>query len=295
MALLGQTTPRQPRLYPADARQAPLFAFGLLTAASALASFVFACATPFAAFAVIAAAMLPLRPALLVVTGTWLVNQGIGYGVLHYPINANSIAWGLALGLASLAATAAAKTVLNASARMAMPAALAIALAAAYAIYEVALLALTPFLGGTEGFTMDIVLRIDALNALEASKGVGAGIASAHIGGRCRERHEFIRRDADGGAIGIDMGVEIDQAGRHQLALGVDTVLGTIGRNAGLDGHDLAEADADVADAAQIHAGIDDLATADHEIILLWPLLAIGPACGERAECCRTACQHAAP
>ena len=45
-----------------EPRYAPLFCFALLTAACALASFAFACAAPFAAFAVVAAAMLPLRP-----------------------------------------------------------------------------------------------------------------------------------------------------------------------------------------------------------------------------------------
>ena len=47
------------RLAPVEQRYAPMFCFALLTAACALASFAFACATPFAAFAVVAAAMLP--------------------------------------------------------------------------------------------------------------------------------------------------------------------------------------------------------------------------------------------
>jgi hypothetical protein len=58
----------------------------LLTAACALASFAFACATPFAAFAAIAGAMLPLSAALPVVLAAWIVNQAIGFGVLGYPI-----------------------------------------------------------------------------------------------------------------------------------------------------------------------------------------------------------------
>jgi hypothetical protein len=166
MAPLQHDLGQRPRLAPTAPHLAPLFAFGLLTAASALASFVFACATPFSAFAVIAAALLPLRTALLVVTGTCLVNQTIGYGALHYPINANSISWGVVLGLASLAATVAAKSTLNATTRMATPIALAISLVAAYAVYEVTLFAFTPVLGGTEGFTTDIVARIGALSAL---------------------------------------------------------------------------------------------------------------------------------
>ena len=88
------------RLHPVAPRLAPMFCFALLTASCALASFAFACATPFAAFAVAAAAMLPLRPALLVVAGAWLVNQIIGFGALHYPVDGHTIAWGLVIGAA---------------------------------------------------------------------------------------------------------------------------------------------------------------------------------------------------
>src|SRR3954464_474640 len=102
------------RLTPVAARLAPLFGFALLIVSCALASFAFACATPFAAFAVVAAAMLPLRPALLVVTVAWLVNQTIGFGALHYPIDGSTIAWGLVIGAAALVATAVASVVLSA-------------------------------------------------------------------------------------------------------------------------------------------------------------------------------------
>jgi len=149
-----------PRLAPVVPRHAPLLCFALLTAASALASLVFACATPFAAFAVIAAAQLPLRPALLVVVGAWLVNQGIGFGVLHYPIDASTMLWGLLIGAAALAGTLAAAAVLRASSRWPAPPALTLALVCAYATYELVLLAATPVLGGAASFTAAIVARI---------------------------------------------------------------------------------------------------------------------------------------
>ncbi|GMO28555.1 MULTISPECIES: hypothetical protein [unclassified Bradyrhizobium] len=148
------------RLHPVAPRLAPMFCFVLLTASCALASFAFACATPFAAFAVVAAAMLPQRPALLVVTGTWLVNQTIGFGVLHYPVDAGTIAWGFAIGAAALLATAAASAVLGLLPQGRTPLALAITLVAAYAVYELALLAATPLLGGEGAFTAAIVTRI---------------------------------------------------------------------------------------------------------------------------------------
>ena len=152
------------RLHPVEPRHASIFCFALLTISCALASFALACATPFAAFAVIAAAMLPLRPALLVVTGAWLVNQSIGFGALHYPINARTIAWGFAIGAAALAATAVSAAVLRALPPNRTPLALALTLVCAYGAYEFVLFAATPFLGGAGAFTMAIVVRLGLLN-----------------------------------------------------------------------------------------------------------------------------------
>src|SRR6201995_4173793 len=129
------------RLAPVEPRHAAAFSFALLTVSCALASFAVACATPFAAFAVIAAAMLPTRPALLVVTGAWLVNQTIGFGIKHYPIDASTIAWGFVIGAAALAATVAAIFTLRALPRASSWVALALAFIGAYAAYEITLFA----------------------------------------------------------------------------------------------------------------------------------------------------------
>jgi hypothetical protein len=152
------------RLHPVEARRAPIFCFALLTVSYALASFSLACATPFAAFAVVAAATLPLRPALLVVAGAWLVNQSIGFGALHYPIDASTIAWGFVIGAAALTATAASVLVLRALPPSRTPLVLGLSLVCAYGAYEFALLAATPFLGGAGAFTMAIVARLGLLN-----------------------------------------------------------------------------------------------------------------------------------
>jgi len=154
------------RLHPVAPRYAALFCFALLTVACALASLALACATPFAAFAVVAAAALPLRQALPVVTGAWLVNQCIGFGALHYPVDASTIAWGLVIGAAALAATVAASIMLRTLPQGRTPLMLAIALVAAYAAYELALFAATPFLGGQGAFTAVIVTRIGLTSAL---------------------------------------------------------------------------------------------------------------------------------
>jgi hypothetical protein len=154
------------RLHPVEPRYASMFCFALLTGSCALASFALACATPFAAFAVVAAAMLPLRPALLVVAGAWLVNQCIGFGVLHYPVDANTIAWGFVIGAAALLSTAAASAVLRALPQGRTPLMLAVTLLVAYAAYELALFAATPALGGEGAFTAAIVTRIGLTSAV---------------------------------------------------------------------------------------------------------------------------------
>jgi hypothetical protein len=154
------------RLHPVAPRLAPMFGFALLTMSCALASFAFACATPFAAFAVVAAAMLPLGPALLVVTGAWLVNQTIGFGVLHYPVDASTIAWGFVIGAAALLSTTGASAVLRMLPQGRTPLMLAIALVVAYVAYEFTLFAATPFLGGEGAFTSVIVTRIGLTSAV---------------------------------------------------------------------------------------------------------------------------------
>lgn len=165
MALDILTSPADARLTPVPPRHAAAFCFALLVTACALASFAFACATPFAAFAVVAAALLPLRPALLCVLGAFLVNQGIGFGALHYPIDASTLAWGIAIGAAALGATIIARLVLQALRAAPAPLALTAALLGAYAGYELLLLAATPVLGGASSFTPAIVARLGLTGA----------------------------------------------------------------------------------------------------------------------------------
>jgi uncharacterized membrane protein (DUF485 family) len=147
-----------------ERRRAALFCVLLLAAGCALASFALACATPFAADAVVAAAMLPLPSALLVVAAAWIVNQAIGFGALGYPHDANTVLWGLAIGGAALAATAAAAFTLRALSRGNQLAALGVALLAAYVAYELLLFAFTPVLGHSGAFTSSIIARLGVLN-----------------------------------------------------------------------------------------------------------------------------------
>jgi hypothetical protein len=153
-----------PRLAPVEQRHAALFCLALLTLCCVLASLALACATPFAAFAVVAAAMLPIRRAVIVVACAWLVNQAIGFGALHYPIDGNTALWGVTIGASALVATVVAAAALPILPQHRTPLALALALLCAYGAYEVTLLAATPFLGGAGGFTTTIIARLGFLN-----------------------------------------------------------------------------------------------------------------------------------
>ena len=150
---------------PIEPRLAPLFCLVLLAGSCALASFAFACATPFAAFAVVASSLLPLVPALLVMTGAWLVNQAIGFGALDYPLDLHTALWGLAIGVAALVSTVESKLLLHSQGRR-DPAALGVAIFGAYAAFEVALFAFTLMLGGAGAFKLPIILRLGLLNLL---------------------------------------------------------------------------------------------------------------------------------
>jgi hypothetical protein len=155
--------PRLPA--PVDARSAPLFCLVLVMVSCGLASFAFACATPFAAFAAFAGTILPLSAALAVVGAAWIVNQAIGFGVLGYPVELNTFLWGFAIGAAALIATAV-STLVRRPPSIGHLIELAIALLAAYVAYEVVLFAFTPVLGGAGAFTVAIIARIGLLNVL---------------------------------------------------------------------------------------------------------------------------------
>lgn len=154
----------------------------LLVAASAAFSFVFACATPFAAFGAAAALTLSRRDAVRLTVAVWLANQVLGYAVLKYPWTANSFAWGAVLGAAAILTTVAARWVtLRLAGRSDGVLALA-PLLAAFMVYEGVLFAVAiAWLGGTESFTLPIVGRILSVNVvafigLLALHRVGVGV-----------------------------------------------------------------------------------------------------------------------
>ena len=143
------------------------FWLALLVVASAAFSFVFACATPFAAFAAAAALTLSRRDAVRLTVAVWLANQVLGYAVLNYPWTANSFAWGAVLGAAAVLTTVAARGVaLRLIGRSYGVLALA-TLLAAFIVYEGGLFAVAvALLGGTESFTLLIVGRVFSVNVV---------------------------------------------------------------------------------------------------------------------------------
>jgi hypothetical protein len=78
----------------------------LIAAATIAGSLMFACATPFAAVAALAALHMRRSEAFLLVGLVWGLNQLVGYGLLSYPQTWDSLAWGAMIGMGALAATA---------------------------------------------------------------------------------------------------------------------------------------------------------------------------------------------
>ncbi|HEX4112973.1 MAG TPA: hypothetical protein VH020_10595 [Stellaceae bacterium] len=148
-------------LFPVAARRGPGAAWAwlaLLLVAAAVSSVTFACVTPFAAFAVLTAATLPLPRALGAMVAVWLVNQALGFCALGYPLDGSTLAWGGALGVAALAAT------LGSAAAIAMTPGLwprlALGFVAAFGVYEGLLYLAALGLGGTENFSPAIVAKV---------------------------------------------------------------------------------------------------------------------------------------
>lgn len=140
----------------------PLWAAVLVVGCIALST-VFACATPFAALATLAAMTSTRRYALLMVLAAWLANQAIGYGLLDYPWTWDSFAWGVAIGgSACLAVLVARVTVARGSAMRAA----SLSFIAAFGMYELALY-MSSFVipGGEYGFTASVVGYVFLVNA----------------------------------------------------------------------------------------------------------------------------------
>ncbi|NNM78706.1 hypothetical protein HJG53_17605 [Sphingomonas sp. ID1715] len=126
----------------------------ILSLGAFLGSWATACIFPFAGFAAVSALTTDLRRGLAAVFGVWAMNQAVGYSLLGYPTDTNTLAWGLAIGAGAFAGFFAAR----AAARL--PGAIVVAPVAAFATYELLLFAVANAIGGLETFSGEIVLQI---------------------------------------------------------------------------------------------------------------------------------------
>ncbi len=147
-----------------------------LAGATILGSLAASCMMPFVALSVLAAATMPPRRATATIAAIWAVNQAIGFTLLGYPSTAYAMAWGIAIGTASLAAGAVAALLLGQRATWSV-ARLAAAFGLAFLAYEGLLFGFALVAGGTETFATAIVLQI------LANEGVWfVGLAGLYLG-----------------------------------------------------------------------------------------------------------------
>jgi hypothetical protein len=135
----------------------------LIAASSVALTLGFACALPLAAFATISSTLFRPRAAVVAVITVWLMNQIVGFSVLHYPTDASTIAWGFALGVIGLLSLGAASLVL---ARLKGFVGILASFLAAFVVYEGAICIVCVASGtGVGSFTAPIVTRIFLINA----------------------------------------------------------------------------------------------------------------------------------
>ncbi|WP_439817319.1 hypothetical protein [Zavarzinia sp. CC-PAN008] len=148
----------------------------LMAGASVAFSLSLACAAPLAALATLAALNLRGSDALMLTLAAWAANQAVGYGLLGYPTDATSFAWGALIGLAALAALTAARLCLGLAHRLGIVVGGAFAFVAAFAAFEAPLFVADLGLGhGGAAFTPETIWLVFQINALAL-----AGLALVH-------------------------------------------------------------------------------------------------------------------
>jgi hypothetical protein len=132
------------------------FPFVALLALGTVCSWL-GCLVPFAAISAAAAASLRTRSGAALVTIVWALNQLIGFSYHHYPHDASTYAWGVAMLVAALVAFAAARAV------RARP---WLAFLAAFAAFELVLVTFSIALGGWEAYAPRVLAMISIVNAV---------------------------------------------------------------------------------------------------------------------------------
>jgi hypothetical protein len=159
-----------------------LFWSGSLIVAGAFFSLAFACAAPLAGFAALAALTSTRRGALALTVAIWFANQIVGFTILRYPTDFETLAWGGALGVIALLCCETARLVARFAAGAGAPIA---ALVASFLVYEGLLFVITRAVGGdVSHYALASVARIFIIDA-SAFFGLWAfGLACAALGAR---------------------------------------------------------------------------------------------------------------
>ena len=164
----------------------------ILAAATIVGSIAAACMMPFVALATIVAASMPFRRGVATVTAIAAANQAIGFVFLNFPATLYTVAWGLALYGATVAALVIAQRTIG-NDRDLVATRLILAGALAFVTFEAILFAFANMAGGLETFTPSIVAllaRNEALwlAALTALRLIATGWAPAIFGAPPRVR-----------------------------------------------------------------------------------------------------------
>jgi len=150
-----------------NARWIPTLWIGLLVALSAGLTVGFTCIAPFAALGAAAAMTLTRRQALVCAIGVWLANQAAGFALMSYPWSLNTIGWGVAIGVATVAGTLAAQWALSRRAVVGSTTRIMVGFAAAFAVYQSILYAAAvSVLGGVAAFAPGIVVQVLGVNVV---------------------------------------------------------------------------------------------------------------------------------
>ncbi|MEM6848910.1 MAG: hypothetical protein AAF580_12725 [Pseudomonadota bacterium] len=135
-----------------------------LALASVAFSLALACAAPFAGLAATAALFLSPRHAVAAALAGWVANQAVGYGLLGYPMDAESFAWGAVLGVSAVVAALAALCAMRMAPAVVAP---AVAFVAAFALQQATVLAATAILPShPDAFALSVIAALFATNAL---------------------------------------------------------------------------------------------------------------------------------
>ncbi len=169
-------------MHNADIGQSPLW-MGVLVSAAILFSFALACGMPFAALGALAALTLAPRDAALLAGLGWLANQAIGFVFLGYPLDAMTLAWGVALGASALVAVEAARLALRNLPAESAALRLSLAFLGAWAGQQATVFAASLVLGGTvTAFAPHVIWFIFWTNALAFAVLLGVQALGARAG-----------------------------------------------------------------------------------------------------------------